>query len=211
MITAARGHDDVGGLHELLRLLDGALLDGLNQIVGAAVLLHDLHELVRQMIGALLRLRMRREDHGVTGLQREHAVAHRRRDGVRDRTHRGHDAHRLCDEHEVVLGVLADHAARLLALQAVPDHAGLALFLEDLVLVVADAGLVDGHARERLGVVVDVFRHVAHDRVDLLLREPLVDRLSFAGLGHELLYFVVGDDGAFRSAHLDLLPSIIQG
>ena len=141
---------------------------------------------------------MRREDHGVAGLQREHAVAHRRRDRIRDGADGADDAHRLRDEHEVVLGVLADDAARLLALQAVPDDARLALLLEDLVLVVADAGLVDGHARERLGVVVDVLRHVAHDRVDLLLRERLVDGLRGAGLGDQLLDFVVGgDDGAF--------------
>ena len=116
---------------------------------------------------------MRREDHGVAGLQREHGVAHRRDDRVGDRRHRADHAHRLGDEHHVGLGVLADDAARLLVLQVVPDDAGLALVLEDLVLVDADAGLVDGHPRQRLGVVVDILADALDDGVDLLLRKRL--------------------------------------
>ena len=43
--AAAGGDDDVDDLHQLLRRLDRAVLDRLDQVVGPAVRLHDLHEL----------------------------------------------------------------------------------------------------------------------------------------------------------------------
>src|SRR5581483_3780028 len=88
-------------------------------------------------------------------------------------------------------GILADDAPRPLALEAVPDDARLALVLEDLVLVDADAGLLDGHPREHLGVVVDVLADAADDGVDLLLGERLVERLGSAGASNQLLHLRV--------------------
>ena len=169
--AAAGGDDDVDGLHQLLRRLDRALPDHLHEVVRPAVRLDDLHERVRENVGALLGLGMRREDHGVAGLEREHRVAHRRDDRVGDRRHGADDAHRLGDEDHVRLGVFADDAARLLVFQAVPDDAGLALVLENLVFVDADAGFIDGHPGQQLGVVVDVLADAFDDGVDLCLRK----------------------------------------
>ena len=190
--AAASGHHHVYHLHQLLGGFHRAVLDRLHQVVGPAVRLHDLHELVGQVHGALLGLRMRREDHGVAGLEREHAVAHRRHDRVGDRRHGADDADRLGDVDELHLFVFADDAAGLLVLEVVPDRPRLALVLEDLVLVDADAGLVHGHARQRFGVVVDVLADALDDGVHLLLREAFEDGLGRTGLGHQLLDLGVG-------------------
>ena len=66
--AAAGGDDDVDGLHQFLRRFNRALLHHLNEVVRPAVGLHDLHERVGEMLGALLGLRMRRKDDGVAGL-----------------------------------------------------------------------------------------------------------------------------------------------
>ncbi len=188
-------------MHELLRLLDGTVAHDLDEIVGATMRLDDLHELVRQELGAVLRFGMRREDHRVAGLEREHAVAHRRHDRVGDRCNGTDHAHWLRDERQIRLGVLADDAARLLVLEVVPDDAGLALLLEHLVLVVADAGLVDGHSRQHLRIVVNVLADVSYDSIDLLLSERLEGRLGRPPFSDQILNFCVGNDCAFCGAH----------
>ena len=99
--AAAGRDDDVRGLHQRLRGLDGAVGDHLDEVLGGAVLLQDLPVGARQVARGRLRLGMRREDDRVAGLEREHGVAHRRHDRIRDRAHGGNHAHRLSDQDQV--------------------------------------------------------------------------------------------------------------
>ena len=105
-------------------------------------MLEDLPVGARQVARRCLGLGVGREDHRVAGLEREHGVAHRRHDWIGDWAHGGDHSHRLRDHYEVLVLVLADDAARLLALEAVPDDPRLASRFRDLVLVHAEAGLL---------------------------------------------------------------------
>ena len=55
----------------------------------------------------------------------------------------------MCIRDRAQLRQLADDTDALAALHVVPDHAGLALVLVDLILVDTHAGLVHGHAGQR--------------------------------------------------------------
>src|SRR6516225_4916276 len=89
---------------------------------------------------------------------------------------------RLRVRHEDQAGVvvLADDAARLLALQVVPDDPGLALRFGDLVLVNAKPGLVVSVRRDALGIIVNILSEVPNDGIDLLLRERFERPLRLA-------------------------------
>src|SRR5829696_4585036 len=73
---AAAGRDnDIRRLHERLRGLDGTVGDHLDEVLGGAMLLQDFPVGPRQVARGRLGLGMRREDHRVAGLEREHGVA----------------------------------------------------------------------------------------------------------------------------------------
>ena len=133
------------------------------------------------------RFRVRGENDRVPRLQGEHRVAHGRDDGVGDRADRRDHAHGLGHEDQAGVLILADDAARLLAFEVVPDHAGLALRLGDFVLVGPEARLVMGRRRDALGIVVDVLAEIPNDGVHLLLREVLECGLGLASPGDEFL------------------------
>ena len=156
-----------------------------------------------QVPGGELGLRMRREDDGVAGLEGEHGVAHRRHDRVGDGADGGDDAHRLGDEDEVGVFVLADDPARLLAFETVPDDPGLALGLGHLVFVHPEAGLFMRAGGDGLGVVVDVFAEVADDGVDLLLGELLIECLGDARLVDEVVDHARRGRGVFLETAAD--------
>ena len=109
------------------------------------------------------------DDDGVAALQCEHGVAHGGNDGVGGGGNGTDHAHGLGDQYKALLGQTVDDADALLALQLVPDDAGLALVLLDLVLIDAHAGLIYGHAGQRLGIVKDGFCHGAAGCVYLFL------------------------------------------
>ena len=202
---AAGGDDDIDTFHQLLGLGDRAIAHHLNEIVRASVCLDDCHEGVGQMLGAALRLGVGGEDHGVAGLQREHAVAHRCDHRIGDRRHRADHAHRLGDIDQLALRILIDDPAALLALQAVPDRPGLALLLGDLVLIIADAGLLDRHAGEQFGIIIDIFADVADDAIDLLLAECLEYGLSIPRLGDQFGDFGIERNGILGGTHRKIL------
>ncbi len=160
-------------------------------MIRTAVLFHDLHELGCQQLRTLLCFRMRSENDGVAGLQRKHAVAHRRHDRIRDWRDSTDHTHRLRDQDEIAFFLFADDAAGFLVLQIVPDDAGLALVLQNLVFVDTDTCLVDGLPGQWLGIVVHVLRDIANDRVDLLLGERFEDSLGFPGLRDQFYDFVI--------------------
>ena len=165
---AAGGDAHVALLHDLTGDLHGGLFDDLNDVlrnVGGQLSLHQANGLG----GALLGARMRADDDGVAALQREHGVAHRGDDGVGGGRYRADDAHGLCDQHEALFGLAVDDAHGFLALDVVPDDLGLALVLLDLILINAHAGLVHGHARERLRIVKDRLCNYAASLVYLFL------------------------------------------
>ena len=113
---------------------------------------------------------MRSENHGVTGFESEHRVAHRSNDRIGNRSHGADHAHGLRNEDHIGFSVFTDDAARLFVLQIVPDNPGFALVLENLVFVYANARFIHGHPRQNLGIVVNVFADAFHDGIDLLLR-----------------------------------------
>ena len=127
------------------------------------------------------------KDHGISGLHCKHDVAHRRHDRIRHRSHRRNHPHRFCHEHHVRVRVLADDASGFLVLQVVPNDAGLALVLENLVLIHTNAGLIDRHPRQFFGIVVNIFADALHDRIHLLLGKRFEDRLRGPSPGYELL------------------------
>src|SRR3989442_11902722 len=131
------------------------------------------------------------ENHGISGFHGKHDVAHRGHHGIGDGSHRGNDAHGLGYKYHIGLGIFADDASGLLALQAVPDDPRLTLVLENLILIDADAGLIDSHARQRRGIVIDILANAFYDGIHLLLRKQLEDRLRSPGPGYELLDLVV--------------------
>ena len=162
-------------------------------MIGPAIGLDDLHELTCEQFGALFSLRVRGKNHGVAGLEGKHRIAHRRHDRIGDGCDCTDDAHRLGHELQIGLGIFANDSARLLPFQAVPDDAGLPLVLENLVFVDADAGLVHGHSRQQVGIVVHVLADALDDGIDLLLREGLKRGLGDRGSGHKLLNLRIGN------------------
>ena len=131
---------------------------------------------------------MRADHDGVAAFKRKHRVAHRGHDRVRGGRNRADDAHGLGHQHQALFRFAADDADGLAALHVVPDHAGLALILLDLVLIYAHAGLVHGHAGERLGVVADRLRDCAAGFVHLLLRALFEFLLRCASARDQFLY-----------------------
>src|SRR5262249_13332434 len=105
--------------------------------------------------------------------------------------------------HQIGLLVLADDAARFLALEAVPDDSRLALRLGHLVFVVAETRFLVRLPGDRLGVVVHVLAELAHDGIDLLLRKRLERSLGDPRIGDELLHLAGRGRAGFPETSAD--------
>ena len=109
------------------------------------------------------------EDDRVAGLGRDDRLVEHRGRRVGDRGDREHDADRLGDADDVVLGVLLDHTHRALVAQVVGEELGGGVVLDHLVLEDAEAGLLDRERGELARGPDAGTHHGRDDRVHLLL------------------------------------------
>jgi len=189
---AARGKDDadVAVLEEGVRGLDGRRRDAADESVRRA---RGLGRACRHLPGlhdAVFRVRVGADDDGVSGLERNQRLVHDRGGRIRRGNERRHDAHRHADLHE--LRRLFEDADRLHVLDALVGDAAAEQVLEDLVLIDAEARLLDGHFGKPRGVFLAGRRDALHHSVDLLLGEFCELSLGFHGPFHQISDFLYG-------------------
>ena len=111
---------------------------------------------------------------------RDDRLEQRGRGRVGDRQQRQHHADRLGDVLDAALGVLVDHADRLLVLQVVVEELGGDVVLDHLVLEHAEVGLLHRQLGELDGVLEPGDDHRPDDPVDRLLVELAQRRRGLA-------------------------------
>ena len=172
-------------------MLQGGLLDGLDQVGGSAVGHERLPHQVDGVSGGLLGPGSGANDESILALQGVHEVAEGGHGGVGGGGDGADDADGVGDLHDAGDGILADDAHGLLILQVGPEGGGSVGVLRDLVLIAAEAGLVHRFAGQGLGVLVDDLGDLVDQLIDLLLgvildgslRDPRGDDLFLNGHG----------------------------
>ena len=166
---AAGREDDVGLLHEEVRLRERRRLDPADDALWCARLdggvQHDLRRGDRRVLGA----RMRADDDAVARLKRNEALEYGRRRRVCGRDHRADDADGLGDLLDARRLVGLYNATRLGVLVGVVDVFGRVVVLYDLVLDDTHACLGHGHLRKRNPRLVRRQSRRTENRVDLRL------------------------------------------
>ena len=112
---------------------------------------------------------MRRDDQSVLALDSVHEVAQRGNGGVGAGSDSCDNADGMSHFHQTQLGDLLDDTDGLLVLQIIIEHGGSIGVLADLVLVVAQTGLVDGQTCQRHCVLIDDLCAFVNQLVNLLL------------------------------------------
>ena len=166
----SRREDDVGLLHEEVRLRQARRLDPADDVLRGACLHGRVQHNLRRRDRGVLGARMRTDHDAVARLEREQRLEDGSRSGVRRRDDGADDADRLGELHHAARRVLLDHAAGLRVLVGVVDVLGRKVVLDDLVLDDAHAGLGDGHLGEGDALAVRRKRRGLENRVHLLLR-----------------------------------------
>ena len=188
---SAGGEDQVALGHELSGVLQGGLLDGLDQVGGSAIGHQGLPHQIDGVSGGLLSPGSGANDESILALQGVHEVAEGGHGGVGGGSDGADDADGVGDLHDAGDGILADDAHGLLILQVGPEGGGSVGVLGDLVLIAAEAGLVHRFAGQGLGVLVDDLGDLVDQLIDLLLgvildgslRDPRGDDLFLNGHG----------------------------
>ena len=173
-VASARGLDEVGLGHQVLRCRDARPLQAQQEVGGRPFprqgAAHDLDRLPRGLLAA----RVRREDDGVATLDGEHPDTGRGELRVGGRHERRDQADRLGVLGDALVGHRLDHADTGLSEDVTEDAHDLEP-LADPARRVADAALVDAHLREpgEGGLVGDRPGDGLAQPVDLLLGRSL--------------------------------------
>ena len=157
--------------HELLRELDGRLGGAAQEVFGATGA-HD--GVVQELNGVgadFFSGRVGIEDHRVAGGEHADTVADDGLGGVRGRRDGADDAEGcVLFEHEAVVAGLRPRLEDLGARRLVDDQA----ILDDLLIVAAEAGLFEGHARDVFDLAVGALTHRRDDRETPLQPHSLI-------------------------------------
>ncbi len=183
--TRGPDHVDVGVMEEMVGDLARCVRDHLECVGRKSRLLAGLAQDLDRGERAADRAWRGPEQDRVARLGGDDRLEEYGRGGVRHREDRHHDAHRLRDVLEVPLGLLVDHADRLLVLEIVPEELGRDVVLHDLVLEDAEAGLLGGDPRERHRRLEPRHHHGLHDAIDLGLADAAERIGRGAGAAHD--------------------------
>ena len=211
---AARSENEIGILHEKVRLGKRGSLNPADDTLGSACfdsrVKHDLGRSDSRILGA----RVGADDNAVTGLKRDKRLEDGRGGGVCSGDNRTNNAHGLGDFLDTSRLIALYDAASLRILERIVDIFGSVVILDDLILNNAHTCLFNGHLGERDARTVGGESRSLEDCIDLLLsigREDLLRRSNARnGFGKFRKSVILNDCGCICALHISFFLNLLK-